>query len=245
MTEAYKRGFLHKCAEHGVDGRHLLEKLAGVSADGRTFTLDKGKTISHVVADWNKANPANKITAGQVIRANNGLKATKYRAGKAYNMPAAGKPAVAKPVSKAPAVKPVQSSPKPASSAGTGYSGILTPEFYAALGGQESNNVDSVVNPKENAHGRYQIRPGYLADANQYAKTNYTLSDMHDPEKAKKVMSSYFARYVPGYTKRTGKPATAEVLARIHNGGPRGAERVATLGYWNGVSNRLETAASK
>ncbi len=31
----------------------------------------------------------------------------------------------------------------------------------------------------------------------------------------------------------------AEVIARTHNGGPRGAERAGTLGYWHKVHAEL------
>ena len=48
------------------------------------------------------------------------------------------------------------------------------------------------------------------------------------------------------YMKRYGRfctghyPITCEEMARIHNGGPYGCQRAATLGYWNAVKNCLK-----
>ena len=54
---------------------------------------------------------------------------------------------------------------------------------------------------------------------------------MHDPAKAAAVVRAYLLRYGAAFERRAGREATDEDLARIHNGGPRGAERDATLGY--------------
>lgn len=103
--------------------------------------------------------------------------------------------------------------------------------FLARLAAIESGGDDLAYNQAEGAHGRYQIREGYLKDANEALGTSYTLADMHDPAKAAAVVRAYLLRYGASYEKRTGLAATDEDLARIHNGGPRGAERDATLGY--------------
>lgn len=103
--------------------------------------------------------------------------------------------------------------------------------FLEALAEVESNGNDAAVNEREDAHGRYQIRAGYLADANEALGTSYTLEDMHDPAKAEEVVRAYLLRYGQAYERRTGHLATDGVLARIHNGGPRGAEKAATVPY--------------
>ena len=107
----------------------------------------------------------------------------------------------------------------------------VSSDFLYRLATVESRRDDLAVNERENAHGRYQIRAGYLADANESLGTSYTLQDMHDPDKAERVVRAYLLRYGQAYERRTGLPATAVVLARIHNGGPRGAEKAATLDY--------------
>ena len=108
----------------------------------------------------------------------------------------------------------------------------VSPEFLADLARVESGYDDAAYNPNEGAYGRYQIRAAYLADANEVLGTSYTLYDMHDPDKAATVVRAYLTRYGDAYERRTGQPATPEVLARIHNGGPRGAEKESTKAYW-------------
>jgi hypothetical protein len=107
----------------------------------------------------------------------------------------------------------------------------ITTDFLDALARLESGNQPTAVNRREDAHGLYQIRPSYLADANRIMGTNYTLADCHRPAIAEEIVRAYLGHYGDAYAKRTGKPVTREVLARIHNGGPRGAEREATADY--------------
>ena len=108
---------------------------------------------------------------------------------------------------------------------------LISTDFLWALAGVESGHNDAAVNAAEGAHGRFQIRQGYLTDANEVLGTAYTLRDMHDPRKAMEVVRAYLGRYAPAFEARTGRPATAVDLARIHNGGPRGAEKDCTLAY--------------
>lgn len=107
----------------------------------------------------------------------------------------------------------------------------VSEDFLARLAAVESGGSDAAINFEEGAHGRYQIREGYLKDANEALGTSYTLADMHDPAKATAVVRAYLLRYGASYERRTGLAATDETLTRIHNGGPRGAEKDATLGY--------------
>lgn len=107
----------------------------------------------------------------------------------------------------------------------------VSEEFLARLAAVESGGSDAAINFEEGAYGRYQVREPYLADANAALGTSYTLAEMHDPRKAAEVVRAYLLRYGAAFERRVGREATDEDLARIHNGGPRGAERDATLGY--------------
>ena len=100
-----------------------------------------------------------------------------------------------------------------------------------ALAAVETNGNDAAINFAEDAHGRYQIRAAYLADANAALGTRYTLAEMHDPDKAARIVTAYLTRYGTAWERRTGLTATDEVLARLHNGGPRGPDKSATRGY--------------
>lgn len=108
---------------------------------------------------------------------------------------------------------------------------VIDTDFLWALAGVESGHNDAAYNPAEGAVGRFQIRACYLADANEALGTAYTLQQMSDPRIAMEVVRAYLTRWGAAYERRTGNPATAEVLARIHNGGPRGAEKDCTLAY--------------
>jgi hypothetical protein len=109
--------------------------------------------------------------------------------------------------------------------------------FLDALAAVETNGNDAAINFAEDAHGRYQIRAGYLADGNAALGTRYTLAEMHDPDKAARIVTAYLTRYGNALA-RTGRLVTARDLARIHNGGPRGWQKAATLGY----AERFEAA---
>lgn len=108
---------------------------------------------------------------------------------------------------------------------------LIDADFLSALSDIESGGDYTAWNRREDAHGLYQIRPSYLADANALLGRKMTIWQMHDPGDAAAAVRAYLAHYGNAYAKRTGKPVTREVLARIHNGGPRGAEREATADY--------------
>ena len=108
---------------------------------------------------------------------------------------------------------------------------LIDADFLSALSDIESGGDYTAWNRREDAHGLYQIRPSYLADANALLGRKMTIWQMHDPCDAAAAVRAYLAHYGDAYAKRTGKPVTREVLARIHNGGPRGAEREATADY--------------
>jgi len=86
------------------------------------------------------------------------------------------------------------------------------------------------------SHGPYQISIAYLQDANEYLGTNYVLRQVIDDESiAREVMCGYWNRYLP-----KDREVTYEILARIHNGGPKGYEKESTLPYWEKVKAKME-----
>ena len=102
--------------------------------------------------------------------------------------------------------------------------------FLARLAALESGGDDGALGACGGV-GRYQIREDYLADGNAAAGTSYALEEMRDPEKAARIVAAYLERYGAAFERRAGRAPTAEELARIHNGGPRGAESPRTLAY--------------
>ena len=116
----------------------------------------------------------------------------------------------------------------------------ITPEFLDRLALVESNRNDAAINEAENAHGRYQIRQCYLDDANESLGTAYDLGDCHNPEIAARVVRAYLLRYGSAMERATGREATEEDLARIHNGGPRGWAKDSTADYGRRFSETSE-----
>lgn len=86
----------------------------------------------------------------------------------------------------------------------------------------------------------YQIRDIYIDDLNRLYTYDYQYSDKFDKQKSEQMMYDYWRYYGYRYTKETGKPVTYEVLARIHNGGPRGWQKRATENYWLRVKRQME-----
>lgn len=82
-------------------------------------------------------------------------------------------------------------------------------------------------NPKDGDQGRaiggWQIHRGYWRDGTQALGVNWPYADARNDERARKVVRAYLLRYAPN--------GTPETWARIHNGGPTGHKKKATLIY--------------
>ncbi len=83
------------------------------------------------------------------------------------------------------------------------------------------------------ALGPYQIHYGYWLDATERDPALRALGyqSVRDQAIAERVVLAYLTRYAPSWDLRT--------CARIHNGGPRGHRKPATLGY----AKRVEEVA--
>ena len=102
------------------------------------------------------------------------------------------------------------------------------------------------------AHGLLQIRQPYLDDVNRivgkkimtkmWGKPKLTLSDIkQDVNKAIWAMKIYLVHYGKQYERETGKKVTAQIYARIHNGGPQGYKKWATKEYWAKVQSNIKS----
>ncbi len=103
----------------------------------------------------------------------------------------------------------------------------------------ESSGNTNAISPEGKEYGPLQISAAYLADANEYEGTEYTLQDMHNPVRAIRVFHSYMERYASEDT--LGRAPTYEDMARVHNGGPYGYKKESTLKYWKKVQAALQT----
>ena len=101
----------------------------------------------------------------------------------------------------------------------------------------ESRDNDSAYCAGEDAAGCLQIRPCMVSDVNRILRKQnktiqYTLTDRWDRHKSKEMFHVYCNYY---------NLTTLEAMARSWNGGPRGAAKSTTVGYWKKIQNQLES----
>jgi len=99
-------------------------------------------------------------------------------------------------------------------------------------------------NPPDGDQGRaigpYQIHEVYWRDAHAFDPTlGGRYADCRSRAYAEKVIDAYMRRYAA----EAWLVGDAETVARIHNGGPEGARKSGTLGYWDKVHAELERRA--
>ena len=96
----------------------------------------------------------------------------------------------------------------------------------------ESGGRTDLVGDGGKAIGSMQIWRVYWKDAVEFAPwlRNRTYEDCTRRGYARLVVLAYLTRY---------GARTPEQMARIHNGGPQGAAKKATLGYWKKVRSHL------
>lgn len=116
---------------------------------------------------------------------------------------------------------------------------LCADNLLQAISVVESNKNDYAIGDGGKALGRYQIHVTYVNDVNRIYKTSFTAKDRTDPVKSKRIVELYLNHYSKRYEKITGRKATNEVKARIHNGGPNGWKKVATLKYWAKVKKEI------
>lgn len=114
-----------------------------------------------------------------------------------------------------------------------------------AIKNVESSGNSSAIGDNGKAVGAYQIHKVYVDDVNKILKnkgfkTRFTYDDRFNAHKSRVMTCVYLNHYGKVYERKTGKKASSEVLAKIHNGGPNGWKKQATVKYWNKVKKRLK-----
>ena len=111
-------------------------------------------------------------------------------------------------------------------------------KLLAAMCEVESNGDCSKIG-KVGEIGCYQIRECYWIDALEHDPSiGGEYEDVIDREYAEKCIYAYWDRYAT--EKRLGRPVTDEDRAKIHNGGPNGHKKDATMKYWNKIKKELD-----
>jgi len=101
-----------------------------------------------------------------------------------------------------------------------------------AIASVESNNNPNAVGDSGRAMGPYQIHKLYWKDGTRILGVQWSYAEAKDPVKARQVVRAYLLHY--------GKGKSLLDKARIHNGGPRGYRKRATLGYARKVARVME-----
>jgi hypothetical protein len=87
----------------------------------------------------------------------------------------------------------------------------------------ESQCDPNAVGDGGRALGAYQIHRLYWEDGTELLGVDWPHRDATDPKKARRVVKAYLLHY--------GKDRSLLDMARIHNGGPHGYRKKATLRY--------------
>ena len=87
------------------------------------------------------------------------------------------------------------------------------------------------------AIGPYQVHRAHWMDARLPGR----FEDCRDPQYARREVLAYWKRWCPVAL----ESCDAEVLARVHNGGPDGARERCTRAYWGRVKGVLERRAAE
>jgi len=99
---------------------------------------------------------------------------------------------------------------------------------------ESSGRTGHIVGDKGKALGPFQIHKSYWQDVKNIVGGNY--EDVEDLKYAKKVVLAYLNKY----GRKAFQQGDWETLARIHNGGPNGANNSNTNGYWQKVKHHLK-----
>lgn len=101
----------------------------------------------------------------------------------------------------------------------------------------ESSGRDDAVGDAGNALGALQIWRVYWSDALEHAPAiGGAYEDVRTRVYAERVVVAYWMRYAAAAV----RDGDLERLARVHNGGPRGHKKRATVGYWQRVQRAME-----
>jgi hypothetical protein len=111
--------------------------------------------------------------------------------------------------------------------------GPLPVKFIQAVHQVETGGrLGPILGDAGRALGPFQIHRSYWKDSGLPGR----YEDCANYEYAVKVMTAVLNRYAP----KAVASQDLKTLARVHNGGPQGAKRTATLKYWERVRRAYE-----
>lgn len=96
----------------------------------------------------------------------------------------------------------------------------------------ESRDNPGAMGDQGRAIGVYQIHRSYWAEGTELLGVTWKYQEARDPQKARRVVRAYLSYY--------GRGKSLLDMARIHNGGPRGYQKAATLTYARKIEQVLD-----
>ena len=102
-----------------------------------------------------------------------------------------------------------------------------------AIAAVESRSNPKAIGDSGRARGAFQIHRRYWIDGTRILGVDWSYDEAVDPCKARQVVRAYLTHY--------GRDRSLLEKARIHNGGPRGYRKQATLAYARKVGRVLQT----
>ena len=123
---------------------------------------------------------------------------------------------------------------------------ITFDQLIFALAIVESSLNPLAVGDNGNAVGYLQITPAVVQDVNTFYGTTYEMDDRYDTRKSVEICKKYLKYWGEVFEKKTGRPPSAEIYAKMWNGGcyawkktdPKVLKNLDT--YWNKVNKQLD-----
>lgn len=180
-----------------------------------TYIIKKGDTLSAIAKKLD-------VSLSELTKLNSGIDPSKLQIGQTINLPDKDK---------------VSSFDKKEKSKSIDNMSLDFHKFFDAMHQVESNGKltgnKPILGDNGRARGPLQIWKVYFEDAKQFSDDpvvkNGKYEDVDDLDFSKRVVIQYLKRYAPNAL----KSKNWQVLARIHNGGPAGANKNYTKKYKN------------
>lgn len=123
---------------------------------------------------------------------------------------------------------------------------ITFDQLIFALAIVESSLNPLAVGDNGNAVGYLQITPAVVQDVNTFYGTTYHMDDRYDTRKSVEICKKYLKYWGEVFEKKTGRPPSAEIYAKMWNGGcyawkktdPKVLKNLDT--YWDKVNKQLD-----
>ena len=123
---------------------------------------------------------------------------------------------------------------------------ITFDQLIFALAIVESSLNPLAVGDNGNAVGYLQITPAVVQDVNTFYGTTYHMDDRYDTQKSVEICKKYLKYWGEVFEKKTGRPPSAEIYAKMWNGGcyawkktdPKVLKNLDI--YWDKVNKQLD-----